>query len=131
MFPPSLGIDVDEIHVEWQSREFSEIPIIHQIAQQRIDVAVGVIDVKSSYSKHRKTWPHGFVYASNYAPADDCHLHRIASVADGAMGREIETPKHGSRVQIVRRNWRFDSSLYNVTLSFSVTSQENLPLGTS
>src|SRR5262249_62036214 len=37
-----------EIHLEMASREFAEIPIIEQIAE-RMDVAVGVIDVKSYY----------------------------------------------------------------------------------
>jgi 5-methyltetrahydropteroyltriglutamate--homocysteine methyltransferase len=31
------------------SREFAEIEIIHEIAAQGIDVAVGIIDVKSYY----------------------------------------------------------------------------------
>jgi len=48
MFPAFLEIKVDEIHLEMASREFAEIEIIERIAE-RMDVAVGVIDVKSYY----------------------------------------------------------------------------------
>jgi 5-methyltetrahydropteroyltriglutamate--homocysteine methyltransferase len=48
MFPAFLGMDVDEIHVEMASREFSEIEILKDIAAVK-DVAVGIIDVKSYY----------------------------------------------------------------------------------
>ncbi|HZK82748.1 MAG TPA: hypothetical protein VFC46_16815 [Humisphaera sp.] len=48
MFPAFLDMDVDEIHVEMASREFSEIEIIAAIAAKK-DVAVGIIDVKSYY----------------------------------------------------------------------------------
>jgi 5-methyltetrahydropteroyltriglutamate--homocysteine methyltransferase len=48
MFPDFLDFDVNEIHLEMASREFSEIELIASIAQRR-DVAVGVIDVKSYY----------------------------------------------------------------------------------
>lgn len=48
MFPAFLEMKVDEIHVEMASREFSEIEVIGAIAN-RMDVAVGVIDVKSYY----------------------------------------------------------------------------------
>jgi 5-methyltetrahydropteroyltriglutamate--homocysteine methyltransferase len=48
LFPAFLEIEVDEIHLEMASREFAEIEIIEQIAE-RMDVAVGVIDVKSYY----------------------------------------------------------------------------------
>jgi 5-methyltetrahydropteroyltriglutamate--homocysteine methyltransferase len=48
MFPAFLEIKVDEMHLEMASREFAEVEIIEQIAE-RMDVAVGVIDVKSYY----------------------------------------------------------------------------------
>ena len=48
MFPAFLELTVDEIHVEMASREFSELEVIEQIGQ-RMDVGVGVIDVKSYY----------------------------------------------------------------------------------
>ena len=48
MFPAFLELSVDEVHLEMASREFSEIEIIERIAA-RMDVAVGIIDVKSYY----------------------------------------------------------------------------------
>jgi len=48
LFPAFLDAHVDELHVEMASREFAEVEIIETIAQ-RMDVAVGVIDVKSYY----------------------------------------------------------------------------------
>jgi len=48
MFPDFLGFEVDEIHLEMASREFSEIELIAEIAQVK-DVAIGIVDVKSYY----------------------------------------------------------------------------------
>lgn len=48
MFPHFLEMDVDELHLEMASREFSEIEIIGEIAKSK-DVAVGLVDVKSYY----------------------------------------------------------------------------------
>src|SRR5207245_1671008 len=46
MFPAFLELDVDEIHVEMASRELAESEIVGTIAE-RLDVAVGIVDVKS------------------------------------------------------------------------------------
>lgn len=48
MFPDFLDLHVDEIHVEMANREFSELEVIRPISQ-RMEVAVGIIDVKSYY----------------------------------------------------------------------------------
>ncbi len=48
LFPAFLDAHVDEMHVEMASREFAELDVIETIAQ-RMDVAVGIIDVKSYY----------------------------------------------------------------------------------
>ena len=48
MFPDFLEFNVDELHLEMASREFSELEIIGEIAKSK-DVAVGIIDVKSYY----------------------------------------------------------------------------------
>src|SRR5215207_4483207 len=48
MFPAFLDMNVDEVHLEMASREFSEIELIRLIATRK-DVAVGIIDVKSYY----------------------------------------------------------------------------------
>jgi 5-methyltetrahydropteroyltriglutamate--homocysteine methyltransferase len=49
LFPAFLGLTVDEIHLEMASREFSELELVGTIAGRGIDVAVGIIDVKSYY----------------------------------------------------------------------------------
>ena len=48
MFPAFNKLTVDELHLEMASREFSEIAILEKIAPH-LDVAVGIIDVKSYY----------------------------------------------------------------------------------
>ena len=48
MFPAFLDVQVDEVHLEMASREFAEIELIGRIAE-KMDVAVGIIDVKSYY----------------------------------------------------------------------------------
>ena len=48
MFPDFLSFHVDEVHVEMANREFAEIELIQQIGQ-KLDVSVGVVDVKSYY----------------------------------------------------------------------------------
>ena len=48
LFPAFLDVHVDELHVEMASREFAELDVIAAIAS-RMDVAVGIIDVKSYY----------------------------------------------------------------------------------
>jgi len=49
LFPAFFQLPVDEIHLEMASREFAEIELIKEIADRGIDVAVGIIDVKSYY----------------------------------------------------------------------------------
>jgi len=48
LFPAFLDMHVDELHLEMASREFSELELIEPIAR-RMDVAVGIIDVKNYY----------------------------------------------------------------------------------
>src|SRR5229473_5557444 len=48
MFPAFLDLDVDEVHLEMASREFAEIELIRTVAE-KMDVAVGIVDVKSYY----------------------------------------------------------------------------------
>ena len=48
MFPAFLGLDVEEIHLEMASRELAESDLVGEIAEQK-DVAVGIVDVKSSW----------------------------------------------------------------------------------
>jgi 5-methyltetrahydropteroyltriglutamate--homocysteine methyltransferase len=46
MFPAFLDFHCTEMHLEMASREFAELEVISEIAK-RMDVAVGVVDVKS------------------------------------------------------------------------------------
>ena len=48
MFPAFLDLDVDEIHLEMASRELAESDLVGEIAERK-DVAVGIVDVKSSW----------------------------------------------------------------------------------
>jgi 5-methyltetrahydropteroyltriglutamate--homocysteine methyltransferase len=83
MFPDFLDFHVDEIHVEMASREFAELEIIEQIAN-RMDVAVGIIDVKSSYIETVDDVAERVRLCLRHAPADklsfapDCGLSQTA-----------------------------------------------------
>ncbi len=46
LFPDFLDLHVDELHLEMANREYAELEVIGEVAK-RMDVAVGVIDVKS------------------------------------------------------------------------------------
>ncbi len=46
LFPEFLDMHVDEMHLEMASREYAELEVIGEVAR-RMDVAVGIIDVKS------------------------------------------------------------------------------------
>ncbi len=83
MFPAFLEMKVDEFHLEMASREFAEIEIIGEIAQEK-DVAVGIIDVKSYYietpedvaSRVRLCLQHAPAGRLSFAP--DCGLSQTA-----------------------------------------------------
>jgi len=75
---------VQEMHLEMASREFAEIEIIHEMAERGIDVAVGIIDVKSYYietpadvaDRVRLCLKHAPAEALSFAP--DCGLSQTA-----------------------------------------------------
>lgn len=83
MFPDFLDFDVDEIHLEMASREFSEIEFIREIAQVK-DVAVGIVDVKSYYIETPEDIANRVRTCLQYAPAErlsfapDCGLSQTA-----------------------------------------------------
>ena len=83
MFPAFLDFSLDEIHVEMASREFSELPIIAEIAKRR-DVAVGIVDVKSYYIETPEDIATRVRECLRHAPADrlafapDCGLSQTA-----------------------------------------------------
>ena len=83
MFPAFLEMTLDEVHLEMASREFAEIAIIGQIAK-RMDVAVGIIDVKSYFietpaevaARVRLCLEHAPAERLSFAP--DCGLSQTA-----------------------------------------------------
>jgi 5-methyltetrahydropteroyltriglutamate--homocysteine methyltransferase len=83
MFPAFLGMNVDEIHVEMASREFSELEVISSIAEKK-DVAVGIVDVKSYYIESPEEIAVRVKECMVHAPADrlsfapDCGLSQTA-----------------------------------------------------
>lgn len=83
MFPAFLDFHVDEMHVEMASREFAEIEAIGAIAE-RMDVAVGIVDVKSYYIETPQDIIERVKRCLEHAPADklvfapDCGLSQTA-----------------------------------------------------
>ena len=83
MYPAFLDINVNEMHLEMASREFSELEIIATIAE-RMDVAVGIIDVKSYYIETVEEVERRVRECLKYAPAErlafapDCGLSQTA-----------------------------------------------------
>ena len=83
MFPAFNELTVDELHLEMASREFSEISILEKIAPH-LDVAVGIIDVKSYYieppeevaARVRLCLKHCAAERLSFAP--DCGLSQTA-----------------------------------------------------
>ncbi len=83
MFPAFLDMLVDEFHLEMASREFAELEIIAEIAQQK-DVAVGIVDVKSYYIESVANIADRVRRCLQFAPAErlsfapDCGLSQTA-----------------------------------------------------
>lgn len=83
MLPDFLDFKADEVHVEMASREFAEIELIARFAQ-RMEVAVGIVDVKSYYIEtvedivHRIKRCLEHVAADKLSVAPDCGLSQTA-----------------------------------------------------
>ncbi|NND32433.1 MAG: methionine synthase [Saprospiraceae bacterium] len=83
MLPDFLDFKVDEVHVEMANREFAEIELIAEFARS-MDVAVGIIDVKSYYIETVENLAHQIRKCLQYIPADklslapDCGLSQTA-----------------------------------------------------
>ncbi len=84
LFPAFFELPVDEMHLEMASREFAEIEVIREIAERGIDVAVGIIDVKSYYIETPSDVAERVRLCLKYAPAErmsfapDCGLSQTA-----------------------------------------------------
>ncbi len=83
LFPAFFELHCDEVHVEMANREYAELEIIGSIAQ-RMDVAVGVIDVKSYHIETPTQVAEAVRACLRYAPAErlvfapDCGLSQTA-----------------------------------------------------
>jgi 5-methyltetrahydropteroyltriglutamate--homocysteine methyltransferase len=83
MFPAFLDFKADEMHVEMASREFAEIEVIAELARH-MDVAVGVVDVKSYHVETPAEIADRVRLCLRHAPADrlvfapDCGLSQTA-----------------------------------------------------
>lgn len=103
MFPAFLDLPVDEMHFEMASREFAELDQIKSVAE-RLDVAVGVIDVKSYYIETPEDVASRVRDCLRFAPAGrlslapDCGLSQTAR---WASKRKLKALVEG--VKIVRK----------------------------
>jgi len=83
MLPSFLDLSVDEIHIEMANREFAEIELLAPFAE-KMDVAVGIIDVKNYYVEsvndvvERIQRCLKYVPANKLAVAPDCGLSQTA-----------------------------------------------------
>lgn len=83
LFPAFLEMHVDEMHLEMASREFAELEVIEGIAK-RMDVAVGIIDVKNYYLETAEDVAERVRRCLKFAPAEklvfapDCGLSQTA-----------------------------------------------------
>ena len=83
MFPAFLDLNIDEMHLEMASREFAEIELIRTIAG-KMDVAVGIVDVKSYYIETVEDVVERVRFCLKYAAAErlsfapDCGLSQTA-----------------------------------------------------
>ena len=83
LFPDFLDLRVDELHLEMASREYAELDAIGAIAE-RMDVAVGIIDVKSYHIEPVEHLVDRIRQCLEFAPADrlvvtpDCGLSQTA-----------------------------------------------------
>ena len=83
MLPDFLNLKVDEVHVEMANREFAEVELLKEFAH-KMDVAVGIIDVKNYYIEtvddvvERIEKCLQYVPAEKLAVAPDCGLSQTA-----------------------------------------------------
>lgn len=83
MFPAFLDFRCAEMHLEMASREFTELELISAVAQ-RMDVAVGIVDVKSYYIETPADVADRVRLCLKHAPAErlvfapDCGLSQTA-----------------------------------------------------
>ena len=83
MLPDFLDLTVDEIHIEMANREFSELELLQPFAE-KMNVAVGIIDVKNYYIETVEDVVSRIKRCLQYMPAEklsvapDCGLSQTA-----------------------------------------------------
>jgi 5-methyltetrahydropteroyltriglutamate--homocysteine methyltransferase len=83
MLPDFLELSVNEIHVEMANREFAEIELLQTFAE-KMNVAVGIIDVKNYYIETVDDVAERIRRCLKYIPAEklsvapDCGLSQTA-----------------------------------------------------
>jgi 5-methyltetrahydropteroyltriglutamate--homocysteine methyltransferase len=100
MLPDFLDMKVDELHSEMAILNFAEVHLLERFAEQ-MDVAVGVIDVKSYYietpedvaERIRKLLP--FVPVNKLAVAPDCGMSQTAR---WATRKKLENMVKGAKI---------------------------------
>ena len=103
MLPDFLDLTVDEIHIEMANREIAEIELLAPFAE-KMDVAVGVVDVKNYYIESAEDVKERIERCLKYVPADklsvapDCGLSQTAR---WAARRKLENLVKGA--QLVRK----------------------------
>ena len=97
LFPDFLDLKVDELHLEMANREYAELEVIGEVAK-RMDVAVGIIDVKSYFIETPELIAEKVKACLEHAPADRLvFAPRLRPEPDRALGRKAETGQHGAR----------------------------------
>src|SRR4249920_1364156 len=83
MLPDFLDLAVDEIHIEMSNREFAEIELLQPFAE-KMDVSVGIVDVKNYYIESPQDVAKRITRCLKYVPAEklsvapDCGLSQTA-----------------------------------------------------
>ncbi len=83
MLPDFLNLNVNEVHIEMANREFAEVELLATFAE-KMDVAVGIIDVKNYYIETVEDVEERIRKCLNYVPAEklavapDCGLSQTA-----------------------------------------------------
>jgi 5-methyltetrahydropteroyltriglutamate--homocysteine methyltransferase len=100
MLPDFLDLNVDEIHIEMANREFAELELLAPFAE-KMDVAVGIIDVKNYYIETEHDVVERIEKCLRYVPAEklavapDCGLSQTAR---WAARKKLENMVKGTRM---------------------------------
>lgn len=105
MLPDFLDLNVNEIHIEMANREFAEIELLANFAE-KMDVAVGVVDVKNYYIETPQDVKERIERCMKYVPAEklsvapDCGLSQTARWASRLKLANMVKGAHMVRQQL-------------------------------